>query len=128
MIKSAKWDRLKSQWAVLSFYQGFESARPTRPSRISIGVRRDPDAPHRARVQPHPPVRRDARTERHPDQGRAAHRTARPSPQAHRLDLHEVAADELLGLAATTLALGSVYRLMRERDERPAPASTGNPK
>ena len=26
MIKSAKWDRLKSQWAVLSFYQCFESA------------------------------------------------------------------------------------------------------
>jgi len=26
MIKSARWDRLKSQWAVLSFYQRFESA------------------------------------------------------------------------------------------------------
>jgi len=26
MTKSASWDRLKSQWAVLSFYQRFESA------------------------------------------------------------------------------------------------------
>jgi uncharacterized membrane protein (DUF373 family) len=26
MIKSARWDRLKAQWAVLSFYQCFESA------------------------------------------------------------------------------------------------------
>ena len=26
MIKFARWDRLKSQWAVLSFYQRFESA------------------------------------------------------------------------------------------------------
>jgi len=44
------------------------------------------------------------------------------------LDLHEVAAGELLGLAATTLALGSVYRLMRERDDRLARASKRNPK
>src|SRR5947209_309843 len=59
-------------------------ARPARPDGISIGVRGDLDAPDRARVQPHPPVRRDARAERHPDQGRAAHRTARPGPQVHR--------------------------------------------
>ena len=39
------------------------------------------------------------------------------------LDLHEVAAGELLGLAAITLALGIVYWLMRERDDRLARVS-----
>ena len=39
------------------------------------------------------------------------------------LDLHEVAAGELLGLAAITFALGIVYWLMRERDDRVAGAS-----
>jgi uncharacterized membrane protein (DUF373 family) len=33
------------------------------------------------------------------------------------LDLHDYTAGHLLGLAAITLALGIVYRLMRERDE-----------
>jgi uncharacterized membrane protein (DUF373 family) len=44
------------------------------------------------------------------------------------LDLHEVAASELLGLAAITLSLGIVYWLMRERDDRLARASKGEPK
>jgi len=44
------------------------------------------------------------------------------------LDLHEVAAGELLGLAAITLALGIVYWLMRERDDRLAGASKRDPK
>ena len=44
------------------------------------------------------------------------------------LDLHEVAAGELLGLAAITLALGIVYWLMRERDDRLARASEGDPR
>jgi uncharacterized membrane protein (DUF373 family) len=34
------------------------------------------------------------------------------------LDLRDTAAAELLGLAALTLALGSVYWMMRERDDR----------
>jgi uncharacterized membrane protein (DUF373 family) len=34
------------------------------------------------------------------------------------LDLRETAAGELLGLAALTLALGAVYWMMRERDDR----------
>jgi uncharacterized membrane protein (DUF373 family) len=44
------------------------------------------------------------------------------------LDLHEVAAGELLGLAAITLALGIVYWLMRELDDRLARASEGDPR
>ena len=36
------------------------------------------------------------------------------------LDLHEVSPGHLLGLAATTLALGIVYWLLRERDDRAA--------
>jgi uncharacterized membrane protein (DUF373 family) len=34
------------------------------------------------------------------------------------LDLKEVSADELIGLAAVTLVLGVTYWLLRERDER----------
>ena len=34
------------------------------------------------------------------------------------LDLHDVGSGQLLGLAAITLALGAVYWLMRERDDR----------
>jgi uncharacterized membrane protein (DUF373 family) len=34
------------------------------------------------------------------------------------MDLHEVTAGQLLGLAALTLALGIIYWLMRERDDR----------
>jgi uncharacterized membrane protein (DUF373 family) len=34
------------------------------------------------------------------------------------LDLKEVSADQLLGLAAVTLVLGVTYWLLRERDER----------
>jgi uncharacterized membrane protein (DUF373 family) len=34
------------------------------------------------------------------------------------LDLKETTADEMLGLAAITLALGFTYWLMRERDDR----------
>jgi len=41
---------------------------------------------------------------------------------------HEVAAGELLGLAAITLALGIVYWLMREGDDRLAGASKRDPK
>ena len=37
------------------------------------------------------------------------------------LDLHEVSAGELLGLAAITLVLGVTYWLLRERDDRLAP-------
>ena len=44
------------------------------------------------------------------------------------LDLHEVATGELLGFAAITLALGIVYWLMRERDDRLARASEGDPR
>ena len=36
------------------------------------------------------------------------------------LDLHEVSPGHLLGLAATTLALGIVYWLLRERDDHAA--------
>jgi uncharacterized membrane protein (DUF373 family) len=36
------------------------------------------------------------------------------------LDLDKTAPDELLGLAALTLALGAVYWMMRERDDRTA--------
>ena len=36
------------------------------------------------------------------------------------LDLHEVSPGHLLGLAATTLALGIVYWLLRERDDQAA--------
>ncbi|MES1982792.1 MAG: phosphate-starvation-inducible PsiE family protein [Pseudomonadota bacterium] len=39
------------------------------------------------------------------------------------LDLHEVTAGQLLGLAAVTLALGVIYWLMRERDDRLAAAA-----
>jgi uncharacterized membrane protein (DUF373 family) len=38
------------------------------------------------------------------------------------LDLEKAAPGELLGLAAVTLALGVVYWLMRERDDRPSAA------
>ncbi len=38
------------------------------------------------------------------------------------------AAGELLGLAAITLTLGIVYWLMRERDDRLARASEGDPR
>ena len=34
------------------------------------------------------------------------------------LDLKEVSADQLIGLAAVTLVLGVTYWLLRERDER----------
>lgn len=36
------------------------------------------------------------------------------------LDLKEVSADQLIGLAAVTLVLGVTYWLLRERDERRA--------
>jgi uncharacterized membrane protein (DUF373 family) len=35
------------------------------------------------------------------------------------LDLRDTSPGQLLGLAAVTLALGVVYWLMRERDDRP---------
>lgn len=34
------------------------------------------------------------------------------------LDIHEVSAEQMLGLAAITLALGTTYWLLRERDDR----------
>jgi uncharacterized membrane protein (DUF373 family) len=39
------------------------------------------------------------------------------------LDLHDVDASQLLGLAAVTLALGIAYWLMRERNDRLGDAS-----
>jgi len=98
MVKSARWDRLKSQWAVLSFYQRFESAVAmvlTFVIGLIILV------------------------------------------ALFRLTLSLVGgllwgaldqAGELLGLAAITLALGIVYWLMRERDDRLARASEGDPR
>jgi len=39
--------------------------------------------PDRAGAQPHPPVRRDAPAERHPDEGRPAHRPPGPGAKVH---------------------------------------------
>jgi len=41
------------------------------------------------------------------------------------LDLHEVSPGHLLGLAAITLALGTAYWLLRERDDRAAGPAEG---
>jgi uncharacterized membrane protein (DUF373 family) len=41
------------------------------------------------------------------------------------LDLHDVSAGQLLGLAAITLVLGIAYWLMRERDDRQAGIAKG---
>ena len=40
------------------------------------------------------------------------------------LELHQVTATEMLALAAVTLALGTTYWLLRERDDRRSPAAT----
>ena len=42
-------------------------------------------------------------------------------------DVRELSPDQLLGLAAVTLALGITYWLMRERDDRAVQAAAGRP-
>lgn len=44
------------------------------------------------------------------------------------LDLKEMTSEQMLGLAAITLALGLTYWLMRERDDRLLPAQRGTDK
>src|SRR6266478_6582647 len=93
-------------------------ARPARPDGISIGVRGDLDPPDRARIQPH--LQYVVTREQSVIQIKVVLLIAllALARKFIVLDLHEVAAGELLGLAAITLALGIVYWLMRERDDR----------
>jgi uncharacterized membrane protein (DUF373 family) len=129
MIKSARWDRLKSQWAVLSFYQRFESAVALVLTfviglivlvalfRLTLSVvtgllwgALDPlDQAVFQSVFGEVLTLLIALEFNHTLQ--------------YVVTREQIAAGELLGLAAITLALGIVYWLMRERDDRLVGAS-----
>ena len=161
MIKSARWDRLKSQWAVLSFYQRFESAVALVLTfvigliilvalfRLTLSVVAGLlwgalDPLNQAVFQSvfgeiltllialefNHTLQYVVTQEQSIIQIKVVLLIAllALARKFIVLDLHEVAAGELLGLAAITLALGIAYWLMRERDDRLAGASKRNPK